>query len=884
MATQKKKTLILIDGNALIHRAYHALPPLTTKKGELVNAVYGFAATLLAVLEKFKPDYVAATFDLAAPTFRHKAYADYKATRVRAPDDLYAQIPRVKEVVRAFNIPIYEKEGLEADDVIGTLARQAEKKDAETIIVTGDLDTLQLVTPRTKVFTMRRGLSDTVLYDAEGVVQRYGLTPAQLPDFKGLRGDASDNIPGVKGIGEKTAVMLLQKYDTLEGVYKNISKITPPVRAKLERDKMQAILSKQLGTITRTAPIALDIGACATHDFDRTAIAALFGELNFMSLLKRLPGKGVPRAQNTSESTASCDMVGEDAALSVCRTLTQQQKIAFAMHRSGEKIIGIAYAHTIGHTTYVPFVRAAVREIFENARCRKIGYDTKEIFNICRQEKITINGGVDDILLQAYVLDPGRKLSLETMVLDELGEEIVENATQKKQMSLELASDAEDARRACRRAEYVLRMHAYYGEKIAAVSAMQPKGRTLTDVLEKIDRPLVSIIAKMEQRGVQFNRIVFAGIAETINKKISRLEDAITHLTGASFNINSPQQLADVLFKKLSLPTGDIKKTKTGFSTAASELEKLRATHPIIAKIEDYRELFKLKTTYVDVLPTLTDSADRIHTSFNQTTTATGRLSSSAPNLQNIPIRTDLGKLLRTAFVAPDGYRLVSADYSQIDLRCVAHVSGDKRMIAAFRRGDDIHRMTAAAVNDVAVSAVTESMRRAAKELNFGIIYGMGIFGFARSAGIDRDTAKKFVDAYFKRFPGIAAYMRTTRAFAKEHGYVETLTGRRRTIPEITSPNMQVAQAAERMAINMPIQGLTADIMRYAMIAADHIVEHYGADAHMILQVHDELIFEVREDRCEEFMARIGHTMEHVYALRVPLVVRVRSGENWGEL
>src|SRR3989344_1796323 len=884
MTEKKRKTLVLIDGNALIHRAYHALPPLTTKKGELVNAVYGFTATLLSVLEKFKPDYVAAAFDLPAPTFRHKTYADYKAKRVKAPDDLYAQIPRVKEVTRAFNIPIYEKEGFEADDVIGTLARQAEEDNIETIIVTGDMDTLQLVTSLTKVFTMRRGLSDTISYDEEGVWKRYGIAPAQLPDFKGLRGDASDNIPGVKGIGEKTAVAILQKYKTLENVYKNIAQIVPLLRAKLERDKMQAILSKHLGTIMCAIPVRLDVAACVPRDFDRKTVAMLFGALNFTSLLKRLPGEMPSLVQKSPEEKISYETIREDTAQSVCRALAEKKQIAFATHRSGEKVIGIAYAHTVGQAVYVPFVRDALREVFENTHCRKIGYDTKEIFRTLHQEDIAIAGVVEDILLQAYVLDPGRKLSLDTIILEELGDDIAEGRAREKQMSLELVSDADATRRACQRADYILKLYGHYAQKIATVSATQPKEHTLSDVLEKIDQPLVPIIAKMEQHGVLFNSIVFAGIAETMNKKIARLEQAIARLACTSFNINSPQQLADGLFRKLSLPTVDIKKIKTGFSTAASELEKLRSRHPIIAKVEDYRELFKLKTTYVDVLPTLTDRAGRIHTSFNQAITATGRLSSSDPNLQNIPIRTDLGKLLRTAFVAPEGCRLVSADYSQIDLRCVAHVSDDKRMIAAFRRGDDIHRMTAAAVNDVALSAVTESMRRAAKELNFGIIYGMGIFGFSRSAGIDRDTAKKFVDAYFKRFPGIAAYMRTTRALAKKHGYVETLTGRRRTIPEIHSPNMQVAQAAERMAINMPIQGLTADIMRYAMIAADRLAEQYDADVHMILQVHDELIFEVREERVIDFMARIKEVMEQVYALRVPLLVNVKSGESWGEL
>ncbi|MFA6973258.1 MAG: DNA polymerase I [Parcubacteria group bacterium] len=903
MAENKKK-LVLIDGNAIIHRAFHALPPLTTKKGELVNAVYGFASTLLSVIEKFQPDYVAASFDLKAPTFRHKEFADYKATRVKAPDELYAQIERVKEVVRAFNIPIYEKEGFEADDVIGTMVAQSEKskEPVENIIVTGDLDTLQLVSDKTKVYALRRGISDVVIYDAAAVQARYGLDPNQMIDYKGLRGDASDNIPGVKGIGEKTAAELLQKYQTLEGVYEKLNEIKGAVHDKLEKEKMQAFMSKHLATIVRDVPLNFDFAQAVTHEFDRQKIVSLLQELNFFSLIKRLPeanGLGGSTSDTLNESSRSnlggvadfkFELIAEEKVDEFLEELKKHEEVAIYLRTTGTKyynsdLQGIAFGYKTGRAGYVmrdKKHKAKMQEILENENIKKICYDCKYVYEVLKKYDVNLKGISFDVMLGAYVLNPGGKIEFKNLVLEELGEEI-EGKNKSGQLGLEIESEEAIAQKICQAADYIFKLKQIYVEKIKEISTEQKSANNVDNILENIEMPLVQILAEMEINGIKLNPIIFQGISETITKRIENLEKGIYKAAGTTFNINSPKQLAEVLFVQMKLPTLDIKKGKTGYSTAAGELNKLRKENKIIEKIEEYREIFKLKTTYLDTLPMLLDENSRIHTTFNQAVTATGRLSSSDPNLQNIPIRTDLGQLLRTAFVAEEGWKLVSADYSQIDLRSVAHVSGDPKMIETFLNGEDVHRATAAEINKVTPSQVTEKMRSSAKALNFGVIYGMSVFGFSESAGIEREDAKKFIDAYMEKFAGIAKYMRDTKEFVKKNLYVETEMGRRRYIPEINSPNFQVQNAAERMAINMPIQGMSADIVKLAMIKV-HEEYQNNPDVRMLLQVHDEIILEVKEEIAEEVGQKMKEIMESVYKLKVPLVVSVNVGDNWGEI
>ncbi|MDO8240524.1 MAG: DNA polymerase I [Candidatus Moranbacteria bacterium] len=910
---KKTKKLVVIDGNAIIHRSFHALPPLSTKSGELVNAVYGFASTLLSVIERFQPDYIIATFDLKAPTFRHEEYAEYKATRTKAPDELYAQIDRVKELVRAFNIPIYEKEGFEADDVIGTIVTQSKKLNAgiENIIVTGDLDTLQLVNDTTKVFALRRGITDTVLYGAPEVFERFGLRPDQMIDYKSLRGDASDNIPGVKGIGEKTATTLLQKYDTVEKVYENIAEIKGAVKDKLEKNKVLAFKSKWLATIVLDAPVQLDLEKAVTREFDRPTIVRLFQELNFFSLIKRLPGQGSGDMKASSTDAAGVkdfkfELITPEKMDDFVKLLSEQEEIAITLKtvgpastrgddhsstRGGEKyfastIQGVAICHKTGRAGYVEYSVesfARLKTIFENEKIRKIGYDLKHAFEVLRKYGIELKNIYWDVMLSAYVLNPGGKVELENIVLEELGEEL-SAANKKGQLGLEIESATEVAQQICQRADYVFKVESIHQKKIQDISMQQGEKHNLETVLQKIEMPLVKILAEIEMHGIHLNKTIFVGISETIEKRIAILEKSIHQLAGKDFNISSPKQVADVLFETLQIPTDNVKKLKTGFSTASAELTKLRGEHKIIEKIEEYREIFKLKTTYLDSLPKLVDDNSRIHTSFNQAVAATGRLSSSDPNLQNIPIKTDVGQLLRTAFEAEKGFKLVSADYSQIDLRVVAHVSGDKNMIEAFTKGEDIHRATASIINKVSMSQVTEKMRSKAKALNFGIIYGMGVFGFAASAGIDREEAKNFINEYMEKFSGVAKYMHDTKQEAKKNLFVETQLGRRRYIPEINSANFQVQSGAERMAINMPIQGMAADIMKLAMIEAEKVVAEFAGQARTILQVHDELLFEVKEEIAETFAQKIKTAMEQVIKLKVPLVVDVQIGDNWGEI
>lgn len=910
MSAKNKKRLILIDGNAIIHRAFHALPPLMTKKGELVNAVYGFSSTLLSVIDEFKPDYVIASFDLAGPTFRHKEYKEYKAHREKAPDELYAQIPIVKKVVKAFNIPIYEMQGFEADDVIGTISKQAEDSDQEieNIIVTGDMDALQLVSDKTKVYTMRRGLSDSVLYGEKEVVARYGFSPDQLRDYKGLRGDPSDNIPGVKGIGEKTATTLLQSYGTLEKVYEHLSELKGAVKEKLERDKANAILSKKLATIDRKIPVSLNLSDAVLHEYDKNEIVSLFGELNFFSLIKRLPKK--EGAENESLSTK--EGVADFKYLKIeapdmektLQEISSQKEFSFSIETREEKIVGIAFSHKTGRAFYFPYSKnllSLVKPIFENKNIIKTGYDLKNSYKILAKNNIKLDLGDFskngwDVMLAAYVLEPGKKIELEKLILTELSEEVELEKKSKGQLSIlgDNEDEKEIMKKSCQKADYCLKLKNVLQEKMQEISNEQEKNNdnknSIASVFSKIEMPLIEVLAKMELLGIKLNPIIFKGISEKISAKLKNLEKSIYELAGTQFNINSPGQLSDILFSVLKLPTNLIKKTKTKYSTASSELEKLRDQHKIIEKIEQYRELFKLKTTYLDTIPLLADSDSRIHTTFNQAVTATGRLSSTEPNLQNIPIKTDLGKMLRTAFEAKEGFVLISADYSQIDLRCVAHVSGDKKLIEAFHRGDDIHKLTAAEVNQIPLSQVSDKMRSAAKALNFGVIYGIGAYGFSQSAGISREEAQKFINTYMENFSGVANYMQATRKFAKENGYVETILGRRRYLPEINSPNFQVQSGAERMAINMPIQGLAADIMKLAMIGVSTNYELYETTngnknaIRMILQIHDEIILEVRQDLADEVSKKVKEIMENILTLKVPLIVDVKIGENWGEI
>lgn len=883
----EKKILVLLDGNALIHRAYHALPPLTTKNGETVQAVYGFAMTLLSVLEKFHPEYIAASFDLEDKTFRDDLYADYKATRTAAPDDLYAQIPRVKELVRAFNIPIYELPGFEADDVIGTLAKQSadlhqgsgavKQEDLQVIIVTGDSDELQLVTPQVKVFMLRKGIKDIVLYDEAAVHAKYGFGPALIPDYKGLAGDTSDNIPGVAGVGAKTATTLLQQLGTLENIYAHLDQVKEAVRKKLEADKDKAFLSKELGTIHREAPVVLDLPACVTKEYDRAVVTALFQELGFFSLIKRVSGSEAlgNSSTNGAKNPSTALRARKEKELKTTKDImdfferAKGKKVALWAKKETESLFGaglqsVHLSVTPDESVMVTWTdenKKMLTAFLEDEQSAKVVYDGKALMHLFIKEGITLRGIVFDVMLAAYLLNSGGNVELDYLVLVEYSEESPYFP-----------------------APFLLKLEDVYQKKLDEVSATQTKSKTLRTVFERIEMPLLPILCAMEERGIILNTKKFQILSAQLGQELGVLEKDIHALAGREFNINSPKQLSEILFTDLKISTQNIKKTKTGISTASSELHKLQA-YPIVQKIEHYRELFKLKTTYLDALPTLVDEHSRLHTTYYQAVAATGRLSSSDPNLQNIPARGEWSERVRGAFEPEPGCVLVGADYSQIELRVMAHLSQDTELVTAFKNREDVHKTTASVVFKVEPEAVTPDMRRQAKVFNFGILYGMGAYGLAQAAEIDQKTAAEFIVEYFKKFSGVKQFIEEMKEGARKNHYVETELGRRRYTPEIESQNVQVARGAERMAINMPVQGLAADIMKLAMLRVAELIEQkYSDTVTMILQVHDELIFEVKEAKATEFAEAVKYVMAEAYPLCVPLIAETMIGKNWGEI
>ncbi len=872
------KKFILIDSNALVHRAFHALPPLSSPSGKQTNAVYGFTSVLLKMISDLKPDYMIATFDLAGPTFRHDAYDQYKAHRVKAPDELYAQIPDVKRMLTAFGIPIIEHAGFEADDVIGTLSTQSrDMPGLQTIIVTGDLDTLQLVDEqRVVVFTLRKGMTDTVTYDEAGVRERYGIPPSLVADLKGLKGDPSDNIPGVSGIGEKTASTLVQRYGTLEELYRELenpafatgkeSGVSEKLKAKLIEQKDMAFFSKKLSTIIRDVPVTFDISTANWREHINTlALEELCKELGFFTLIKRIHTTLNPAIKAASEQTLDFEAPTTSPVASTATPLTSIAElgaitdvaIAGVIHDGQLEEL---YLTVDGATVYsISKPTTTILEELTRSSACIIGHDLKTLIESSAAPLALTGTTLFDTRIAAWLTNPELKeYDLGRVAYDLAGLMISDD-------------NAESVR-------IIWKLKSLLAERITA--------HELNDIFQTLEMPLVPILTSMEHAGIQVDANVIDELLTMARTDVASLEERIYASTGTTFNINSPSQLGEVLFTKLGLK-GKVRRTGGGVpSTAAAELEKLRDEHPVIELILQYRELNKLKTTYIEPFPSLIDASGRIHTTYNQTGTATGRLSSSNPNLQNIPTRTELGQRFRAAFVAPKGFQLLSLDYSQLELRIVAHVANDATMIEAFRNGEDIHTRTASEIFQVTPNDVTKDMRRQAKVLNFGIIYGMGVLGFARSAGVSRDTAKKFIDDYFVRFSGVADYMERTKNEAFKNGYVSTLMGRRRPLPDIKSTMPQLAAQSERMAINHPIQGTGADIVKLAMIAVDAQIRNLGTDSgiRMLLQVHDELVLEVPNSTLPDLAHTIAKTMEHVVSLSVPLVVEAKSGQHWASM
>jgi len=913
--SKNKKKLIIIDGNALIHRSFHAIPPtLRTKGGLLVNAVYGFSSFLLKALSEFKPDYVVLTLDKKGPTFRHEAYSEYKATRVKAPDELYEQIPLIKRLAQAFDIPVFELSGFEADDLIGTICNLKENSSLEKIIITGDLDTLQLVNENTKVYTMSRGLSDSILYDEDKIKERYGFGADKIIDYKALRGDPSDNIPGVKGVGEKSATELLLKFENLEGIYQALEKKESGLKERtielLETDKDKAFMSRELATINLSAPIKFNLEATRFNTFKTEEVFELFSEFEFRSLLVKvktlkdlLTNKGgdsnlIEGTEKNVKNNNSFKGNKKATLNKIVKTKTELLDLIKMIER--EKIFSLKIASTIiGEKQTIQGLSLTIKEtksffiktenlnelkkILEDEKIKKIGHDLKNEYLLCKTLGINLSGLYFDTMLASYLLNPNtRNHEISSLAFKELGlDEKIETKSEQKSTQLSLELDGPDIQKiseqAGRETDIIFRL-----KKVLNVRLEE---ENLLEVFNKIELPLIEVLGEMESAGVLFDEKPIKALGKKLDLKIKKLEQEIHQLAGENFNINSTKQLKEILFEKLKISSVGIKKGKHGFSTADDELEKLLEAHPIISKLRDYRETNKLITTYINPLPELVDKkTGRIHSHFNQAIAATGRLSSTDPNLQNIPARTEEGKIIRQAFIVAKDYLMLSLDYSQIELRLAAHLSGDKKMLSAFLNQEDIHRATAALINDVKLDEVTKKMRQEAKATNFGIIYGQGPHGLAQAANIPYYQAKDFIAKYFASYPGIKKAMDKSITEAQKKGFTITISGRKRPLPEINSSIPMIKKAAERIAINAPIQGGAADIIKMAMINIYDLIKNDSENIRLLLQVHDELIFEVKQTKLDYYLPKIKNLMTEVLKLKVPLEVEGGAAENWGDL
>jgi DNA polymerase-1 len=963
--------LMLLDSNGLIYRGYHALPPLTTSKGELVNAVFGFCSILLRGIQDVRPEYVAACFDLPGPTFRHEQYAAYKATRAPMPDDLRSQFPKVREVVAALRIPVYELAGFEADDVIGTITRDMDTRGIETTVVTGDLDMLQIVTEHTRLMTTRQGVDSTIYYDPAKIWERFELRPDQMIDYKALKGDPTDNIPGIPGVGEKTAAKLVGQFGSLEEIYGRLDEIKPDkLREKVAEAREQVFASRELARIVRDLPISLDLEAARLSDYDRAEVVRLFREFEFRTLIDRLPPLTGESAVDAAEALRSVQgsvpaarvageaprpaagvagrppsregrrsLVGDGGELQLTMdfgsTGLAEPAPAPALLPAAERRRVVSGAD--GPVDLTAALRAAVADPTLMDRFEATDDDAAEASRwlagraeagaallmddprplhgmpvalavagsdgrVLVAEGHEAVGWLGDVLLKSGARVVGHETKPLVVaniaggatqplpvVFDTQIAAYLLNASLRSQTIADVAHERLDV--TLPPAGDVPATVRIGLDALAALAVREPLEKALVEsgldrLFREIEMPLISVLAEMEVAGVAIDREALSRLDVEFGAEMTRLESEIYADVGHEFNLGSPKQLEQILFYELNLPKG--KRTKTGYSTDASVLEELKPAHPMIGKLLDWRLYSKLRSTYIEALPALVSERDgRLHTTFHQAVAATGRLSSSDPNLQNIPIRSDLGRRIRRAFVAgsPD-VTLVAADYSQIELRIIAHVSGDEHLRDAFARGADIHRETAALVLHKAPEDVTHDERSMAKMVNFGLAYGMSDFGLSSRAGISRAEAKAFIDNYFATYSGISYYMLHIKELARQQGWVSTLLGRRRSIPELRMSNPALRGAGERMAINMPIQGTAADIIKIAMIRLPEKLKAARVDgrplrARVLLQVHDELVLEVPRDEVDTVVPIIRETMEGALKLDVPLTVDIKVGDDW---
>lgn len=901
--------LVLVDGNSIMNRAFYGImgsKMLMTSDGTYTNAVYGFLAILFKILDDLSPEYIAVSFDLKAPTARHKMYEGYKANRHGMPDELASQMPIIKEILRDMNIKIIEKEGYEADDVIGTLSKRAEKENVEVTILSGDRDNFQLTSknitvriPRTKM-----GKTEVEDFDEDKIIETYGLKPIQLIEVKGLQGDASDNIPGVPGVGEKTAISMIKEYNSIENIYKLLEEgqaisIKGKTREKMLENKELAFLSKELGTINLEVPIEEKISDLKLADWNNDKVLEKFKELKFNRYIERFNLKSEGQENNDNNTNDKLFEVKEidKENIEEIEILKKQinDKFIYYLELSDKdnsskniikkdiKSISICIDNIVYYINNIDI--NIFKDIFESKNIKKIGYKLKEDYVILRQLDIVCENLSLDIEIAAYLLNPTtNQYKLESLSNEYLGIDIEDyldklgvNKNQSEQINLfEKTEDNTN------NSKFNNSIKAYIINKLQERLQEELEKLNALNLFNNIEMPLLKVLAQMQYEGMYIDKQELVEFGNELKEQIEVLRKEICDMAGEEFNVNSTQQLGNILFEKLNLTTS--KKNKKGYSTDVDALEKIKNEHPIVEKILEYRGLMKLNSTYVEgMLPYINENTKRIHSYFHQTVTATGRISSTEPNLQNIPTRIELGKRLRKVFKPKDGYIFIDADYSQIELRVLAHISQDENMLDAFKNGEDIHKQAASKVLGIPIQDVTKDQRSKAKAVNFGIVYGISDFGLAEQIGVSRKEAKVYIEQYLEKYSGIKKFMDDVVEDAKEKGYVETLFNRRRYIPELKSNNYMVRQFGARAAMNTPIQGTAADIMKIAMVNLDNELQKQNIDAKLILQVHDELILEAKIEDKEKAKELLKQSMENAIKLSVPLEVEVQDAKNWYE-
>ena len=861
------KKLLILDSNSILNRAFYGVRYLSAKDGTPTNAIYGFLNILLKLIKEQEPDYICAAFDVKAPTFRHKQYEGYKAQRKPMPEGLAAQMPLAKDVLRAMGVTILEKEGYEADDIIGTVARLCEESEISCFIATGDKDDLQLASDKTKVIltVTKSGYNETIIYDDKAVKEKYHVTPTEFIDVKALMGDPSDNIPGVKGVGEKTAMSLIEKHHSIEYIYENIDGIglKGAMLQKMKDGREMAFMSKELATINRNTPIEFNAEECVFDGFENNGeLYEILKRLELNSIIKKLDLSG---GDNVKES----EDIFKDFSYQVGdKNMISGDKVTVVLDFDGDNISSAAVG--AGNNAVVLNEQDDIKELLEDDSIAKVMFDVKEAI-VKLNCRIDIKNIADDTAIAAYLVDPAKnEYTIEKLASEYFGTVI--EKPEVKQLSLldDVETDRSEYLAKCAVALGVLNER--IGDKI--------KENGQEKLYQEVELPLVTVLAHLEINGFLVDDHQLKEFADKLGEKIDALTNEIYMLAGEEFNINSPKQLGVILFEKLELKP--VKKTKTGYATNADVLEKLRDKHPIVNFIMEYRQLAKLKSTYCDGLTAVVNpNTHRIHSVFTQTVTVTGRLSSTEPNLQNIPTRTELGREIRKMFVAKDGYVLVDADYSQIELRVLAHIANDETMINAFRNNEDIHAVTASQVLGIPLEDVTKEQRSSAKAVNFGIVYGIGEFSLAQDLHISVKEAKAYIESYLEKYHGVRNYMESIKEQAKKDGYVKTMLNRIRYIPELKSPNYNIRQFGERVALNTPIQGTAADIIKLAMVRVDNRLINEGLKSKLILQVHDELIVEAHKDEVDKVKQILSEEMQSAMELNVPLKVDMSTGHSW---